>query len=312
MKDPFLRELDNALEDGYINQKEYDRFLADFNEYTGEQAALAKELESGAIDRDTYVEKYGQTTQKMRALEAHKTRVIDERMKSKRKRSENKYKRRFITILIILAVAFGAYKVWDYIYRHRSIAGIPEPVQINLEGNASDAVHVVYGSELGRPDYTLSMNYLAEYDIKGLVIDTKHLGDETVFDKSFPVDVSLGWGEYAAHRTVMDCVNGPRKLSCTYNEREVSKIGLGRSIINLVSNNHLSPASREIYDKIMRIRPGNYIELKGYLVHFTVDDGVQKFEATSSLSRTDHMDGVFDTTNTGCELFYVTSVEWLD
>ena len=64
----------------------------------------------------------------------------------------------------------------------------------------------------------------------------------------------------------------------------------------------------------MRIKAGNYVELKGYLVSIIVTDKdtTKPFTATSSLVRNDHMDSIFDTTNTGCEIFFVTSVDWLD
>jgi hypothetical protein len=94
----------------------------------------------------------------------------------------------------------------------------------------------------------------------------------------------------------------------------ISRLKSGRQIYNLVSNNHLTPASEEIYHKLMSIKDGNYVEIKGYLISISLTDSSssQAFEAVSSTSRSDHMDSVFDTSNTGCELIYVTSVEWLD
>ena len=158
------------------------------------------------------------------------------------------------------------------------------------------------------------MHYLASYDIKGLVIDTHHYKDENPFDKSFPIDVSLGWGTYAANRGAMDCHNNDqRKLKCNFNAEELNRLKIGRGdMFNYVSNNHLSPADRDIYLKLERIKAGDYVGLKGYLVSMVVlDDDGGRFEATSSLRRTDHMDGSFDTSDTGCEVMLVTSVEWL-
>ena len=107
--------------------------------------------------------------------------------------------------------------------------------------------------------------------------------------------------------------NDQRKLKCEFNGKELERLGIARTdMLSLVSNNHLSPADRDIYFKLERIKPGDYVELKGYLVSMSVlDDEGGRFEATSSLRRTDHMSGVLDTTDTGCEVFFVTSVDWL-
>ena len=228
------------------------------------------------------------------------------------KKPMSRRKRLALIVFIVLIAGFAVYEVWEYIHTHRSIADIPEPIQIDLPSSEQLKTYTVHGADFGRPDYEMEMNYLAEYAIKGLVIGTKHMPDETAYDKSFPADVSLAWGLYAANRDAMECKNGPRKLSCTYKNEDLARIGANRSILNLVSNNHLSPSSSGIYDQIMRIRAGDYVEIKGYLVRVKVHSGSETFSATSSLVRTDRMDGSFDRTNTGCEMIYVTSIDWLD
>ena len=312
MNDAFLRELDNDLADGYLSQHDYDRFKTEMADYDNRLRELQNKLENGSINRDDYSDEYSKISAKIRALGEEKRSLTEGNMKKHQKRSENRYMTRIIVGIVAVVVIFVGYKVVNGIYANRTIDGIPEPVQINLSGGKSEE-HIVHGSEVGRPDYEMKMKYLAEYDIEGLVIDTYHFKDETAYDKSFPVDVSLGWGAFAANRNLIDCNNGPRKLSCSASEENIKKIGVGRKVFDMMSNNHLSPSSREIYDKIMKIRAGDHIEIKGYLVHVeVVDDKGDRFEATSSLSRTDHMDGAFDRTNTGCELIYVTSIEWLD
>lgn len=313
MNDAFMRELDNDLADGFLTQQDYDRFKAAMADYDGQLHALQDKLGNGQINRDEYVEEYGKLSTKIRALSEEKRFLVDTNMKKRQKRSENRFKLPIIVgIVAIVAIVVG-YKVINGIYAKRSISGIPEPVQIDLEGRERAEGHIVHGADVGRPGYEMKMNYLAKYDIKGLVIDTYHFKDETAYDKSFPVDVGLGWGDFAANRDIFDCNNGPRKLGCSASGENMKKIGANMTVFDMMSNNHLSPSSREIYDKMMKIQAGDYVEIEGYLVRVeVVDDQGDSFEATSSLSRTDHMDGAFDRTNTGCELIYVTSIEWLD
>jgi bifunctional DNA-binding transcriptional regulator/antitoxin component of YhaV-PrlF toxin-antitoxin module len=198
---------------------------------------------------------------------------------------------------------------------HDIIIHSQDSPEIMMSDEERDEVHVVNGKDIGLDDYRLEMHYLASYDIQGIVLDTKHIKIQTAFDKSFPVDVGIAWGEMAANRNLVNCTNGPRKMSCTYDMDEIMrKTEAKRAIRDMVSNNHLSPANKDIYDKIMRIRKGNYIRIQGYLVQFAVNDNMDShlYEGVSSLTRTDRMSSIFDTTNTGCELIYVTSVEWLD
>ena len=315
MKDEMLNELDKDLERKNLTKKEYDELRADIISKGDQLSKLVADNKAGLIDEASFTKWYEAISQDFKELGERKRALIDKNIEARKKKAEFKHVKPFLIGFLVVVLAVGGYWITTYMYEHRSIDDVPEPVQVMLSEEEQGEEHIVLGKDIGRPDYTLKLNYLATYDIKGIVLGTKHFDDSGgPFDMSFPVDVGLAWGEAASHRGALSCTNGPRKLSCSYDlEQIVHDTSIGRGIMNLVSNNHLTPADKDIYRKMMSIRTGNYVELKGYLVGVHVEDADGNiFDGTSSLTRDDHMDSIFDTTNTGCELLYVTSVEWLD
>ena len=314
MKDEMLSDLDKELENKNLTKQQYNSLKDQIISKADQQAKLNEDWRAGKMDEATFEKWYEAISQDLKEIGEHKRQMVEKNIDIRKKKAEKKRRRPFLIGLILIIAIPAGFWLANYIYAHRSIEDVPAPIQVDLSEDERAEKHVVDGKDIGRPDYHLEMRYLASYDIKGLVVDTKHFNDKDVFEKSFPVDVSLAWGKFAANRMAIDCTNGPRKLSCNISREQLKKLKTGREILDLVSNNHLSPANKDIYDKIMRIKAGNYVELKGYLVSIIVTDKdtTKPFTATSSLVRNDHMDSIFDTTNTGCEIFFVTSVDWLD
>jgi hypothetical protein len=314
MKDEMLNELDKEYEKKNLTKQQYIEFRTEIIRKSEQLAKLVEDNKAGKIDEETFSKWYEDISLDFKDIGERKRAAIDKNLDARKKKAENKHKRPFIIAICTIAMCVGAYFFVNWQYAHRSIDDVPEPVQVDVPEEEQGVVHVIQGKDLNRPGYQLEMYYLASYDIKGLVIDTHHYNDKTPFDKAFPVDVSIGWGQYAANRGAMDCHNNDqRKLKCEFNGEELDRLNITRTeMINLVSNNHLAPADRDIYFKLERIKPGDYVELKGYLVSMSIlDDDGGSFQATSSLRRTDHMSSVFDTSDTGCEIMLVTSVDWL-
>jgi hypothetical protein len=315
MRDELLRQLDKDLERQYITQEQYNSFKAEIMAKSEQLDKLVADHQAGKIDDDDFYNWSESIAEDYRKIGERWRKKIEVNAEERKHKAEMKHKKPFIYGFLAIILVLVAYFGITYLYEHRSISDVPEPVQIMMSDEERDEVHVVNGKDIGLDDYRLEMHYLASYDIQGIVLDTKHIKIQTAFDKSFPVDVGIAWGEMAANRNLVNCTNGPRKMSCTYDMDEImKKTEAKRAIRDMVSNNHLSPADKDIYDKIMRIRKGNYIRIQGYLVQFAVNDNMDShlYEGVSSLTRTDRMSSIFDTTNTGCELIYVTSVEWLD
>ena len=135
MNDAFLRELENDLADGNLTQFDYDRFKDTMAEYDNRLKELQKQLENGSINRGDYSVKYGEISAKIRNLGEEKRFLTEGNMKKRQKRSENRYMTRIIVGIVTVVVIFVAYKVVNGIYAGRSISGIPEPEQIDFEGN---------------------------------------------------------------------------------------------------------------------------------------------------------------------------------
>ena len=232
--------------------------------------------------------------------------ILNDKQK-RRKRNVRKVTWPLLVPIVLVLFGFGVYKIWSNIYAKRCISGIPEPTQTDIE---SGEVGKEYDAKaINGRSYHIKMEYLARYDIKGLVVATYDYYDgKTTYDMAFPRDLSLSWGKMAELNNSITYKHGNRKLSF-----QVS-LGsqLSRNEMHQTSNNHLTTDNEEILKKIRKVRNGDYIELKGYLVHANVSSDAGSFELTSSLTRLDHMDGAFDRTNTGCEVIYVEEIYWLN
>ena len=140
---------------------------------------------------------------------------------------------------------------------------------------------------------------LAEYKIKARVLSRNNfsIGRES---KISPVDFALGWGPMS-DQDVID------KIEVTQSNRwyhwETETYPLPNREISLNSANvHIIPKDDLIEDKIDEVNKGSLIEMKGYLVELTADDG---WHWRSSLRRDDTAGG-------SCELFWVEELTILD
>ena len=207
------------------------------------------------------------------------------------------------------------FKIPAEIHAHRTIAGIPEPVQIDI----ADLDIAETTKTIDRDGYWAELEYLASYDIKGLVValdDYDHkIGEVSAFDKAIPRDLSLTWGVSAQYSNKIKWSHGGRAVKWEYTPDLWQSRGLSEhDFINSISNNHLITDDKSIYRKIKRVRRGDYIEMKGYLVRGKITDKKTGYEYTfsSSLVRDDYTRNMLKDSSTSCEIIYLTSIEWLD
>ena len=140
---------------------------------------------------------------------------------------------------------------------------------------------------------------LAEYKIKARVLSRNNfsIGRES---KISPVDFALGWGPMS-DQDVID------KIEVTQSNRwyhwKTETYPLPNQEISLNSANvHIIPKDDLIENKIDDVSKGSLIEMKGYLVELSADDG---WHWQSSLRRDDTAGG-------SCELFWVEELTILD
>lgn len=245
---------------------------------------------------------------------------IDEIAEGRRKARKTKKRLVAFGMVVLVAGIFAVFAIPQYFHAHRTIDGIPEPVQISIDDLASEAEQkgeeLERGKTISGDGYIATMEYLASYDIKGLVVELDDYDKRgaQAFDMAIPRDVSLAWGVSAKYSNEVKWSHGNRKLKYEYDGGIFQKHAITvHDLTSSVSNNHILVDDKELYRKLKWVRIGDYIEMKGYLVRATITDeyGNGAYTVRSSLVRTDYSTSVFDT-KTSCEIMYITSLEWLD
>lgn len=111
-----------------------------------------------------------------------------------------------------------------------------------------------------------------------------------------PVDLALGWGPMS-DSAVLDKIGisqGNRFYYWTVREFPIPE----RDIVEHSANMHLIPADAAVEKRLREVRPGQVVDLSGYLVEASSKDG---WRWRSSLTRSDTGFG-------SCELVWVESV----
>ena len=213
--------------------------------------------------------------------------------------------KRLVVVLILIVIIIGGCISTPFILsltvrEYRTIKDIPAPTQVPISGGATS----VAGS-----DWSATMIYLAEYDIRGLVVGVDDYDGSSLYDRMVPRDISIAWGDMAANNNLIFWQRGEREMNAEVNV--LAELLIGKKYDELFrqySNNHIIPKDDEILRQIKVIKRGDYVRLKGYLVEVKGRDrnepGVY-YQLTSSLTRDDNGDS-------SCEVMYVTDVELLD
>ena len=137
----------------------------------------------------------------------------------------------------------------------------------------------------------------ARYDIEARVISVRRYRSDSGAKLS-PIDFAVGWGpmsdsDVLAHfRITQDA-----RFFDIYPDEQA--IDLDTALVS-VANMHLIPATSDIEGRLLRVRPGHVVRLRGLLVNASRPDG---YRWNTSLTRNDSGMGA-------CELLYVESVEY--
>ena len=136
---------------------------------------------------------------------------------------------------------------------------------------------------------------LAGFEIKARVILTKRYWFGRGSDLA-PVDLALGWGPMSDQEVL-------KHFTFSQSDRfyywRTKTFPIPRETVESHSANmHMIPANGDIESDLKGLRPGNIVEVRGYLVEARGPDGGRW---TSSLSRT-------DTGRGACEIIFVQSL----
>ena len=204
-----------------------------------------------------------------------------------------------VLIALALTAAFFVYKSG----RRRAVAGIGEPVQTAEKGHIDRTIG----------EWKLSIDYDYAYDIEALVIHTKDYPETDIGGKLAPRDLALAWGSVAAYNEVIDFHWGQSNRWYHWSANsyeEIAPVALkgmdaATSISLQSANNHIIAADNSVKNTIKKIRKGDHVHLKGYLVNISgTASGGKTFSWNSSTTRTDTGGG-------SCEVFYVTFAQIL-
>lgn len=140
---------------------------------------------------------------------------------------------------------------------------------------------------------------LAEYKIKARVLSRNNFstGEESELS---PLDLALGWGPMS-DQNVIDRIEVSQRNRWYHWESD--NLPIPKRDISLNSANvHIVPKDENIEDKFGEVYKGSLVEMEGYLVKITTEEG---WRWISSLKRDDTGGG-------SCELFWVEEIKVLD
>lgn len=189
---------------------------------------------------------------------------------------------RWKPLLFIGLIAFGAYQHFS----NRAITHPPgETASLTPQQSATDAVR------FNHQGYTITP--LANVTLAARVLGREHYRLDRGAKLS-PVDLALGWGPMSDEAVLS-------KLHISQSNRfyywRAATLPIPRTQIEHHSANmHMIPATAEIENTLQSVQLGQTIQLTGYLVQASGQDG---FTWKSSLTREDTGFGA-------CELVYVT------
>ncbi len=190
----------------------------------------------------------------------------------------------FIPLVILLGYIFWPEKIITY---PAGITAEQQPKQTNMINN----------KEWQKDEFKIKA--LAEYQIKARVLSRNNfsIGRES---KLSPVDFALGWGPMS-DQAIIDKIKITQSNRWYHWQAEQYPIPPDQIPLNS-ANVHIIPKDEVIEDKIDEVYKGSLIEMKGYLVEITTEDG---WHWKSSLRRDDTAGG-------SCELFWVEELTILD
>lgn len=189
-------------------------------------------------------------------------------------------------IILILVLVVGSYQFWsqrEVIHPHGVLVS-ENPVQKDISEKPIKYKNVV-------------LDPLAEYSLKARVLSTEHYWIDKLA-RIAPVDVALGWGVMSDTK-VLESLNIWQEGRFYFYSWHGDAPAEPRLITQNSANMHLIPSTEYVEQEIKKLRRGQLVELKGYLVRINFPDGS---DAKSSLAREDSGAGA-------CEIMWVQSIQ---
>jgi len=187
-----------------------------------------------------------------------------------------------IFIFCVIALGFLIIRDWDSgpVEHPAGILVAEKPLQVDLQPSA-----------FMLDDYQLTRK--ASFEIRARVLSKEPYYLNRTADLA-PIDLALGWGAMS-DSAVLDRIDISQSARWYRTRYEFPSPIPDQQIIANSSNMHMIPAGKGIERSLKKLREGDIILIRGYLVDVDHDSG---WYWRSSMSRTDTGDGA-------CELVFV-------
>ncbi|HNY49969.1 MAG TPA: hypothetical protein PLV50_08165 [Smithella sp.] len=186
-------------------------------------------------------------------------------------------------LLILLIILTSGYFIYEKMEQRRiAVIGPVEEQPVQESTNIPS---------LQRDDYDIQP--VARYALRAKVLSAERYRMGRMSDLS-PLDLALGWGPMSRNDVIekLDIRQGNRWY---YYRWEGTPPISPADIIRSSANTHLVPASDSVKSRLLKVRTGEIVKLKGYLINIKHRDG---WTWNTSLTREDSGAG-------SCELMWV-------
>jgi len=194
--------------------------------------------------------------------------------------------------LAVALFAAAVYFAWDHIVPERAIVRGPGVLAAKVPAQKAVAREAPVFQKDG-----FRIAAVAEFSMQARVIRAKSYCCDGP-DRLAPIDVVFGWGRMS-DETVLKRLDISQSGRFYFWRYEGAPPIPRREIETFSANMHLIPATKAIEKQLAKLRPGNIVTLKGYLVEVAGEGG---FVWRSSLTRE-------DTGNGACELIWVDELD---
>lgn len=190
-----------------------------------------------------------------------------------------------IFIFSVIALAYLVVRDWDSkpLEHPPGILVAEKPQQVDLQ----PSVFMLDDFQITRK---------ASFEIRARVLSKEPYYLNRAADLS-PIDLALGWN-VMSDSAVLEQIDISQSGRWYRTKYELPPPISEQQIISNSSNMHMIPARKAIERSLKKLREGDIVRLRGYLVDVDHDSG---WYWRSSMSRTDTGDGA-------CELVYVESI----
>jgi hypothetical protein len=212
----------------------------------------------------------------------------------------------WLVLAAVVVLAGAAVFGWKYATKRPApIVSAAKPQVIDIAEEPVQ-IDVAKGTVLYKRSDGMTFPAFASYKINAKVIGVRAWAAHDKASTGFPIDLALTWGDvaksdyhkyvdfhftsdYLANQWLMFQFRGGVEPPWTQDY-----------FLSHVSNNHVCPASQNLYNAVMSLKEGDEVVIEGYLSGSTGVDG--KLKMNSSLTRGDTGAGA-------CEAFFVQKLQ---